>query len=171
ADQNIQLVVGLGDIVDGGGITSQWQTADAAYRLLDGKVPYAAAQGNHDYDANNPSGRTASSNNFNRYFGPAPYLNRPEYAGSFPSGSNENFYELLQLGGRSYLVLVLEFDARDIALDWASQVVAAHPNSDVIVVTHSFTYYDNMRLSRCDVNSAATFGVAQDNDGEDMWRK
>src|SRR5689334_12445964 len=35
-DMNIQLVVGLGDIVDAGGNTTQWQNADAAYRTLDG---------------------------------------------------------------------------------------------------------------------------------------
>jgi hypothetical protein len=39
-DQNIQLVVGLGDIVDAGGDLTQWQNADAAVRLLSGQVPY-----------------------------------------------------------------------------------------------------------------------------------
>src|SRR5215831_4750647 len=33
-DQNIKLVVGLGDIVDAGGDLTQWQNADAAVRLL-----------------------------------------------------------------------------------------------------------------------------------------
>ncbi len=69
-DQNIQLVVGLGDIVDGGGDLTQWQNADAAVRLLSGKVPYMMAIGNHDYDQNNPAGRTASTKNFNSFFGP-----------------------------------------------------------------------------------------------------
>src|ERR1700757_5310278 len=44
-DQNIKLVVGLGDIVDGGGDLTQWQNADAAVRLLDGHVPYMMAMG------------------------------------------------------------------------------------------------------------------------------
>src|ERR1043165_877327 len=42
-DQNIKLVIGLGDIVDGGGDLTQWQNADAAVRLLDGHVPYMMA--------------------------------------------------------------------------------------------------------------------------------
>src|SRR5256885_4826846 len=67
AEQNIKLVVGLGDIVDAGGNLAQWQTADAAYRLLDGRVPYAVAIGNHDYDRNNPAGRTGATVNFHRY--------------------------------------------------------------------------------------------------------
>src|SRR5258708_29523351 len=54
-DHNIQLVVGLGDIVDAGGDLTQWQNADAAVRLLSGKVPYMMAIGNHDYDQNNPA--------------------------------------------------------------------------------------------------------------------
>ena len=69
-DQNIQLVVGLGDIVDGGGSLTQWQNADAAVRLLSGKVPYMMAIGNHDYDQNNPAGRTASTKNFNSFLWP-----------------------------------------------------------------------------------------------------
>src|SRR5437868_8841944 len=56
-DQNIKLVVGLGDIVDAGGNLTQWQTALSAYNLLQGKVPYLVTIGNHDYDANNPAGR------------------------------------------------------------------------------------------------------------------
>ena len=55
-DQNIQLVVGLGDIVDAGGDLTQWQNADAAVRLLSGKVPYMMAIGNHDYDQNKAAG-------------------------------------------------------------------------------------------------------------------
>src|SRR5262249_36851310 len=60
-DENIQLVVALGDIVDGGGALAPWQNADAAYRLIEGKAPYMIAIGNHDYDQNNPAGRTAST--------------------------------------------------------------------------------------------------------------
>jgi len=170
-DQNIKLVVGLGDIVDGGGNATQWQNADNAYRLIQGKVPTVVAIGNHDYDQNNPAGRTAATQNFNAHFGPQYYANAPWYRGSYPAGSNENFYSIVNINGADYLVLVLEFDARDSALNWASGVLASHPNSEAIIVTHSFTYYDNTRMSQCDVNSAATFGVAKDNNGEDMWWK
>jgi hypothetical protein len=170
-DQNIQLVVGLGDIVDGGGEIAQWQNADAAVRQLDGKVPYMIALGNHDYDQNNPSGRTAATHNFNAYFGPQRYSGAPWYRASYPNASNENFYGIVNINGTEYLILVLEFDARDSALSWASTVLNNHPAAEVIIVTHSFTYYDNTRMSQCDVNSAATFGVAKDNNGEDMWWK
>jgi len=171
ADQNIKIVVGLGDIVDGGGEASQWQNATSAYALLKGKVPTIVAIGNHDYDQNNPSGRTASTHNFNANFGPQYYAGTTWYKGSYPAGSNENFYSIVNINGANYLVLVLEFDARDSALNWAGQVLANHPDTEAIIVTHSFTYYDNTRMSQCDANSAATFGVAKDNNGEDMWWK
>jgi hypothetical protein len=170
-DMNIQLVLGLGDVVDAGGRTAQWQTADAAYRTLDGVVPYMVAIGNHDYDANNPAGRTGSSKNFNKYFGPWRYSGKNYWSGSYPAGSNENFYGTVMLGGKAYLVVVLECFPRDEALTWAAGVIKSNPTKDVIIVTHAFTYYDNMRMSKCDSNSSYNFGVAQDNDGEDIWTK
>src|SRR6267154_2962193 len=170
-DQNIQLVVGLGDIVDAGGDITQWQNADAAVRLLSGKVPYMMAIGNHDYDQNNPAGRTASTTNFNSFFGPARYAGAAWYKGSFPAGSNENFYGVVTVNGRSYLIVVLEFAARDSALAWADGILKANQDKDAIIVTHMFTYMDNTRISGCDLNSAASFGVGQDNNGEDMWWK
>lgn len=170
-DQNIQMVAGLGDIVDSGGSLTQWQNADAAVRLLQGKVPYMMAIGNHDYDQNNPAGRTASTQNFNFFFGPARYAGASWYKGSFPAGSNENFYGVITVNGRQYLIVVLEFAARDTALAWADGIIKANQDKDVILVTHMFTYSDNTRISQCDQNSAASFGVGQDNNGEDMWWK
>ena len=170
-NQNIQLVVGLGDIVDSGADLVQWQNADAAYRLLAGKVPYMIAIGNHDYDQNNPAGRTASTKNFNAFFGPGHYAGAAWYKGSYPAGSNENFYGVVTVNGRNYLIVVLEFAARDSALVWADGILKANQDKDAIIVTHMFTYSDNTRISGCDQNSAASFGVGQDNNGEDMWWK
>jgi hypothetical protein len=170
-DQNIKLVAGLGDIVDSGGSLAQWQNADAAVRLLQGKVPYMMAIGNHDYDKNNPAGRTGSSKNFNSFFGPARYIGASWYKGNFPAGSNENFYGALTINGRNYLIVVIEFAPRDTSLAWAEGLIKANPDKDVIIITHMFTYADNTRISQCDENSAGSFGVGQDNNGEDMWWK
>jgi hypothetical protein len=171
AEMNIQLVVGLGDIVDSGGSSYQWQNADLAYRLLDGKVPYMAAIGNHDYDLNNPAGRSGSTKNYNAYFGPQRYAGKSWYKGQYPAGSNENFYGIFTFGGKQYLVMVLECFPRNSSLSWASAVMKNHPGMDTIVVTHAYTYADSTRMDRCDSNSAGSFGVAQDNDGEQVWEK
>ena len=50
--ENIEAVIGLGDIVDNGYASAEWQRADsAAYRIVDrAAVPYAPVLGNHDYD-------------------------------------------------------------------------------------------------------------------------
>lgn len=168
---NIQLVVGLGDIVDGGGDGYQWQNADLSYRVLDGKVPYMAVIGNHDYDLNNPAGRTASTKNFNAYFGPQRYAGKSWYKGQYPAGSNENFYGVFTFGGKEYLILMLEVFPRNSALSWAAAVMKNHPGIDTIVVTHAYTYADSTRMDRCDSNSSASMGVSQDNDGQQIWEK
>lgn len=170
-DQNIKLVIGLGDIVDGGGDLTQWRNADSAVRLLDGQVPYMMAIGNHDYDQNNPAGRTAATHNFNTFFGPSRYTGASWYRGSFPAGSNENFYGVVSINGKNYLIVVLEFAPRDAALNWAAGILSGNQDKEAIIVTHMFTYADNTRISQCDPNSAGSFGVGQDNNGEDMWWK
>ena len=47
-NMNIVFVVHEGDIVNKYKIGEQWQNANAALLLLDGKVPYAVLPGNHD---------------------------------------------------------------------------------------------------------------------------
>lgn len=170
-DQRIKIVLGLGDIVDDGADAAQWQNADLAVRLLDGQVPYLMAIGNHDYAGAKPAARTAGAQGFNTFFGPSRYAGASWYRGSFPAGSNENFYGVLNINGRDYLILVLEFAPRDSSLAWADGILKANQDKEAIIVTHAFTFTDNTRMSRCDVNSAASFGVGQDNDGEDVWWK
>lgn len=170
-DQRIKMVLGLGDIVDDGADPVQWQNADLAVRLLDGTVPYMMAIGNHDYASAKPAARTSGAQGFNWFFGPARYASTGWYKGSFPAGSNENFYGVLNINGRDYLILVLEFSPRDSSLAWADGILKANQDKEAIIVTHAFTFTDNTRMSRCDANSAASFGVGQDNDGEDVWWK
>ena len=174
---NIQLVLGLGDIVNDGGSSMQWSTADAAYKKLDAaRIPYFAALGNHDYDANNPHGRTSATVNFNRYFGPSRYQNTsnwstPYWQGSYPNGSNENFYGMVTINGQQYLILALEFYPRDASLLWAMQVIENNPGAQVILITHSYEYFDNTRVSACNSFNAEYYGLAADNDGDAMWTK
>jgi hypothetical protein len=169
-DQNIKLVLGLGDIVDDGADLQQWQNADGAVRNLDGHVPYFMAIGNHDYASSKPAARTAGAAGFNQFFGPSRYADASWYGGNY-QGSNENFYGVVTINGQDFLILVLEYAPRDSALAWADGILKANQDKEAIIVTHSFTFMDNTRISRCDANSAASFGVGQDNDGEDMWWK
>ena len=50
----------------------------------------------------------------------------------------DNTYHVYTAGGISWLVLNLELWQRPGALSWAQRVVKAHPQHNVIVVTHSY---------------------------------
>jgi predicted MPP superfamily phosphohydrolase len=170
ANLNIKMVLGLGDIVDGGGEPTQWANAVAAYDILDGKVPYHATIGNHDYDANDPASRQAHTVNFNKSFGPARYANKSWYRGNY-NGSNENFYSVVNIGGKDFLFMSIEFYPRDTVLNWAGSIVAANPDKEVIIATHSFMFPDNTRVGHCDPGTKDDFGVPSDNDGDQTWQK
>jgi hypothetical protein len=164
---NIQAVLGLGDIVNDGSSPLQQGNADAAIRLLDAaEIPYFLAIGNHDYDGGEDDGVVARAvSGFNQWFGPARYAAKSYYKRNFPSGSNENFYGVLTINGKQYLVLVLEFIPRSSSLDWAASIVKANPDKEVIVVTHSFLFVDGTTADRCDTEDKPR----SDNDGEQMW--
>jgi hypothetical protein len=168
---NIKLVLGEGDIVNGGGEIYQWQNADAAMKTLDGVVPYMSVIGNHDYDQNDPSKRTPSTVNFNNYFGPNRYSGQSWYKGTFTPGSNENFYGEFTFGSTTFLVIALEFMPRSAVLDWANNLIASNPDKEVILLTHAYEYSDNTRIGRCDEWNKTAFNMDTDNDGNDMWNK
>jgi hypothetical protein len=147
---NIQAVLGEGDIVNDGAATAQQQNADAAVRLLDSaEIPYLLAIGNHDYDAANPKA-SRSVTGFNQWFGPARYASKPYYKGNFPTGSNENFYGVISIGGKSFLLMALEYYPRAAAMSWASSILQANPDKEAIIVTHNYEFVDGTRESRCD---------------------
>jgi hypothetical protein len=167
--RNIKFVLGLGDVVNNGSRVVQFQNADAAVRVLDDAgMPYVLPMGNHDYRDAHPENRDATL--FNQYFGPQRYQKYSWYKGHHPDMGNENFYTVFNVGGKDYLILALEFSPRDTALDWASQVVSANPDKDVIIVTHSFIL-GNMRVSRCDGTNTRSFNMVASNDGQFVWEK
>ena len=64
ANYNIQFVLGEGDVVNTAEQAVQWQSADAAVKLLDNaNIPYVMAIGNHDYGNEDPSTRDSSAFN------------------------------------------------------------------------------------------------------------
>ncbi|HWG87402.1 MAG TPA: metallophosphoesterase, partial [Candidatus Acidoferrales bacterium] len=163
---NIQMVLGVGDIVNDGAQTAQQQNADAAIRILDNAgIPYMLAIGNHDYDGAAP--KTRSVTGFNQWFGPARYSGKAYYKGSYPSGSNENFYGILTINGKQYLFLVLEFRPRSAALDWAESILSANPDKEAIVVTHSYLRTVGLREDTCDTQD---MGPGNAN-GQEMWQR
>ena len=163
---NIRMVLGEGDIVNDFSDPAQQQSSDSAFRVLDNAgIPYLLAIGNHDYDDAAPKqGRPVSG--FNRFFGPSRYAGKTYYRGNFPTGSNENFFGVLNIGGKDFLFLMLEFMPRPESVAWAESILQANPDKEVIVVTHSFTYVDNTRVDFCDTADMPPGNAT----GDDLWR-
>ena len=173
---NIRYVVHEGDIVDNS-LDSQWTNASHSLHLLDLKVPYALAIGNHDY----PGGGGASTRDttlFDKYFSLSS-LDSPSFKGIYEPGSASNSYHLFEVDGQSWLIVSLEFGPRDAVLSWADRILKANPSANAIVLTHAYLYADGTRfdhLTRTDqAFNPHTYGVEAlaggVNDGEEIWQK
>lgn len=168
ADRNILLMLHVGDITN----TSeayQWERAVDSIRLLDGVMPYLLAQGNHDM-AIGSAGMAADRHTtaINQYF---PIESMPWIKGTFPEGRIENAYATFEFQGEKFLFVTLEFGPRDEALDWANDVVAAHPDHTTIMMTHA-----NINSVGDRTESATTYPIARNpettvNGGTAIWEK
>lgn len=162
---NIQLVIGVGDIVNGN-TTTEWTRADAAIQYIEA-IPYMLAIGNHDYDKGDTAPLARLATQFNKYFGPTRYASKSYYKGNW-NGSNENFYGIVNLGGVDYLVLALEFYPRQGAADWAGEILQENASLPAILVTHGYGYH-NGRVTTCDAYNAEHYGLSDDYDGQKLW--
>jgi hypothetical protein len=103
AGLNIKMVIGMGDIIDGGGYPvdkygnvngtcstvppstwqTQWQQAQAAVKILTSHgIYYQPTIGNHDYDCEGDRPQPRSATNYFHYFGP-PTINPTGYIFGF----------------------------------------------------------------------------------------
>ena len=162
---NLRMVIGEGDLVNHDSSATEWGNASTAVGMLDGRVPYTLAIGNHDYDNYAPAARQAT--HFNSYFGPQRYASYSWYGGNY-GGSNENFYTFFTAGTQQYMVLSLEYYPRSAVLDWADSLLSAYPGKKVIVVTHSFEGADGFRVDTCDNSDMS---AANGNMPEIVWEK
>ncbi len=169
AAERIGLVVHVGDITDQN-LPTQWEAAQNSLYLLEGLVPYTLTVGNHDtgFGGNAASRDTLLST----YFPVTRYAERPWFGGTFEEGRLENNYQTFRLGGEQYLVLSLEFLPRDEVLDWANEVVAAHSDHKVILVTHTYTSVSGSQRSVY----GERYGIVDSeettvNTGVDIWNK
>lgn len=142
---NIPIVLHVGDVVDWDTPDhDQWRTADSCFALLDkARIPYAIAVGNHDTAAVKEGGGAAPGNvnanlrnteQFNRFF---PVSRFVAQRGRMEEGKSDNAWYEFTAGGVDWLVLALELWARPEPVKWAESVIAAHPNHNVILITHS----------------------------------
>src|ERR1051325_2385046 len=133
SQENVAFVAHQGDMLRRGYSGRQAANADAAFDVLDGRVPYVISIGNHDFDNQfDDLDHHVSSAAFTASFGEGRYKN---VAGSGLGGSSidgRNRYFIFSGAGRQFLVLSLEWEAEDSALAWAQGVIDSHRQLPVI---------------------------------------
>lgn len=167
--ENIQYVLSLGDIVNNGNASNQWETAKKGFELIDGKVPYTLIPGNHDYiDWNS----YRPMDNYNNTFFTTDYADMDTLQGVYEEGHMENTYHCFSVQGINYMILALEFMPRDAVLEWACDVVETHPDYNVIVTTHGYLNGKGEREKTDSVSKEYATLLGDDfNAGEDVWNK
>lgn len=143
--ENIQMVMNLGDIIDNNGNLTQWERAKAAYEILPDDLPFIAAPGNHDYNQDSDWDTGVSNRNgltiMNQYFPMSLFKNYATDFGAFSSDMKlednvANTWQAFEIYGKKYMVVALEYNPAEDVLAWANDVVAAHKDHQVIVITH-----------------------------------
>lgn len=131
--EKIAFVTHLGDVVDNGTRTIEWEYADDAMDILDGKVPYSVAMGDHDfYPEEHQDGDTL----FPDYFGKNRYRNYSWYGGS--DDQEYNHYQIVEMGGLTFLHIALVFEAPSASLAWAKSIMETYPTTPTIISTHAY---------------------------------
>jgi hypothetical protein len=135
------IVVHTGDIVDTND-QAQWDVASRALHVLDGRVPYLLAPGNHDIDG-------ARNSLIDRYFAPADLDNAGcAQLGFKDAGRVENSFAVVELRSERWLFVGLEFAPRDAVIDWANDVLREHQELRAVLFTHAYLYADEQRYDR-----------------------
>jgi hypothetical protein len=168
----ISFVLHLGDIVETPTLPGEWGRADQSMAMLDAAhIPYALCAGNHDIDT-----RTREGTLLNMTFPPSRFA--PRLQGTFEPDKVENSYHLMEGGGRTWLVVALEFGPRDEVVTWADAIFKAHADKPAILLTHAYMYlgdqrYDNVRFPdpKQYWNPKNYVLPGTTNDGEDLWQK
>jgi 3',5'-cyclic AMP phosphodiesterase CpdA len=176
--RNIACVLHLGDITNHNA-PNEWQAADRAMRVLDGKLPYFMVPGNHDYSEN--GGCRDRTTRLNEYFPVSRFRESPTFGGVYDREPDrtENSYHLFSAEGRNFLVLALEFGPRRDVVRWANEVAAKHKDRAAILITHAYMYFDETRYDwkkfgkdqKWNPHNYPVAATTDDDvsDGEDLW--
>ena len=155
-EKKIAYTIGLGDITDVNR-PDEWDRAVQGYGKLDAAdMPYTALRGNHDrHDL------------FDQTFDKDAYTSH--LYGSY-GGTLANTYRKINVQGNLYLIITLDFGARDDVLEWASEIIEKNPDYNVIIATHAYLYPDGTTIDKDD-SYAPTNTDPKNNNGDDIWEK
>ncbi len=146
-DQDSKFALHTGDL-------HNWDTADhIQYErskpqmdvLTNGGVPYSIGIGNHDTQATGVGGSARDATNSFNLQKDTSTINAYYQAddlgvvsGAFEAGKIDNIYSKYTAGGKKWMVVTLEFAPRTTAINWAKGIIAANPDYNVIINTHTF---------------------------------
>jgi len=177
-DKNIVLVLHLGDIVDYSDAV-QWHYASKSLNILNGIVPYVLAVGNHDVSGLDGTKNTRlfnehfKANHFNKFTSRQSDLT--SLRGVFEENHLENSYFRFNFQGDDYIVISLLYCPSDQMLGWANNIVATHPESKIVVITHSYLGKNNQHVKVGDkqnLSNCETFWPEEKgNEGQQIWEK
>lgn len=137
AGAQVKAVLFAGDMTDTN-LPREWALWQSSLNLLSG-LPALACTGNHDYtwDRIAPAYTAIASRSscpMTKHL--ETYLPDSIIAGRYNAESLDNVAVDLELGGRPWGIISLEFGARPQALAWARDHILAHPERHYIVMTH-----------------------------------
>ena len=153
--KKIKFVMGLGDITNSS-TAAEWELAKQNIHRMDGVVPYSLVRGNHDTEAT-----------MKKYF---PLDDYKDKLGGYYGSDIFNSWQELTVGDLKYLIFTLDYGAKDPVLKWAEEIIAAHPNHNVIITTHAYLFRDGTTLDSGDVVPPSNKGSSYNN-GDHMWAK
>ena len=90
--------------------------------------------------------------------------------GFFDEESVRNTYLTFSVGEIDYLIINLDFGAKDDILEWAGSVLDSHPDHRAILATHGYLNADGTTLDSTDYADPTQYDKSF-NSGEEMWEK
>ena len=149
-DLDLRFALQVGDLTNWGNVDpAQFDRVSSQIKPLEAAVPWAGAIGNHDSAAVCPGGSACPNTsaavglrNTSAYNKAFPTSRFPQLEGTFESGKIDNSFQTFSAGDADWLVLTLELWPRASVVSWAKQVVATHPENNVIVQTHAYLNSD-----------------------------
>ncbi len=128
----------------------RFRACDTIMRPLDvAGIPYGVAVGNHDQFPMQGDPIGSSTSLFHKWFvnqgkDVSRFSNKKFFGGTREAGSYDDHYDLFQAGGKSWIVIYLEYDAdqNEVTDDearntWALEMLKKYSDHTAILVTHN----------------------------------